>query len=515
MSNRAVGVDEEGTLRATEKELRVVLGPLVEASAEEEDLFNIPLSKSVTQKALNKFYAGKDGSESKQINDDVTGYDYLQVVQPHLNMSWLAKLPEISAPHYAAVKAKEVNVVGLGYRLVESPKTKRALSDITDEKKLAKFRKKLAQGRDEIYDYLDDLNEEDTILETLGRVWFDYEATGVGYLEIGRTTTGMIGYMGHIPSTTMRVRRKRDGYIQIISNKAVFFRNFGDTKTADPVNGDERPNEIVMIKKYSSKDSYYGTPDIVSALQAVAGNEFAARFNLDYFENKAVPRHLIILKGGANFSKQSEQKLIQFFETSVKGQHHRSIIVPIPGDRPDEKFDLEIKPIEAGIQDQSFESYVNTNTATILMAHRVPPNKVGLAAGSSVAASLDSSKTFKDQVCMPSQKMFAKKLNRVIKQITDVFILEFNELTLTDEDTQSKIDERYLRMQVEVPNEVRARRGMPGLQGGDKVVELKAQAQAEQRADAGKTRAEDSDRSAATSTTAANGRSPKGEGAAE
>ena len=149
------------------------------------------------------------------------------------------------------------------------------------------------------------------------------------------------------------------------------------------------------------------------------------------------------------------------------------------------------------------------------MAHRVPPNKVGLAAGSSVAASLDSSKTFKDQVCMPSQKMFAKKLNRVIKQITDVFILEFNELTLTDEDTQSKIDERYLRMQVEVPNEVRARRGMPGLQGGDKVVELKAQAQAEQRADAGKTRAEDSDRSAATSTTAANGRSPKGEGAAE
>ena len=50
-----------------------------------------------------------------------------------------------------------------------------------------------------------------------------------------------------------------------------------------------------------------------------------------------------------------------------------------------------------------------------------------------------------------------------------------NELSLTDEDTQSKIDERYLRMQVIVPNEVRARMGLPGIDGGDKVVDLKPQ----------------------------------------
>jgi len=54
-----------------------------------------------------------------------------------------------------------------------------------------------------------------------------------------------------------------------------------------------------------------------------------------------------------------------------------------------------------------------------------------------------------------------------------MFLFKLNELTLTDEDTQSKIDERYLRMQVLVPNEVRARAGMSGLKGGDKVVDLK------------------------------------------
>jgi hypothetical protein len=48
-----------------------------------------------------------------------------------------------------------------------------------------------------------------------------------------------------------------------------------------------------------------------------------------------------------------------------------------------------------------------------------------------------------------------------------MFHLKFNELTLTDEDTQSKIDERYLRMQVVVPNEIRAKKGWPALDGGD------------------------------------------------
>jgi hypothetical protein len=37
---------------------------------------------------------------------------------------------------------------------------------------------------------------------------------------------GEIGYIGHIPATTMRVRRLRDGFTQIISGKVVYFRNF-------------------------------------------------------------------------------------------------------------------------------------------------------------------------------------------------------------------------------------------------------------------------------------------------
>jgi hypothetical protein len=85
-------------------------------------------------------------------------------------------------------------------------------------------------------------------------------------------------------------------------------------------------------------------------------------------------------------------------------------------------------------------------------------------------------------------------------------------LSLTDEDTQSKIDERYLRMQVIVPNEVRIRKGMIPLEGGDKVVELKPQQAAEQTAQAGKTRARDGERAANSTDNAGEGRNAKGDG---
>ena len=79
--------------------------------------------------------------------------------------------------------------------------------------------------------------------------------------------------------------------------------------------------------------------------------------------------------------------------------------------------------------------------------------------------------------------------------MTDALLIKFNELTLTDEDTQSKIDERYLRMQVITPNEIRIRKGLVPLDGGDEVVDLQAKS-AEIKAQAMQSRTRDGERAA-------------------
>lgn len=508
-----------------EREIEVRLGSLVEYRSPDPDADEFaksaadvrtldgltPAIKRKATRELQKFHQGAGGAGSKKEEVDlVTGYNLFQVVMPPYNLDYLAQLFEKSAPHASAVKAKVNNIAGLGHEFIESPKTSEVLDNAEgDDKKLARIRKKLLTGKRELNDWLKSTNEEDTFTETLIKVWTDYETTGNGYLEIGRKTNGQIGYIGHVPATTMRVRKKRDGFVQIISNRAVFFRHFGDTKTVDPIAGDKRPNEIIHLKKYSPTNGYYGVPDIIAALPAVVGNEYSSRFNLDYFENKAVPRYVIVIKGG-NLSPRSEQQILEFFQTNMKGKNHRTLYVPLPADEQDKKVSFEMKPVETGVQDSSFPNYRKGNLNEILMAHGVPITKVSAGEGIALAAARDLDKTFKEQVCRPQQEIFEDKLNKVIGEVTDVFILKLNELSLTDEATQAKIDDVYLKYQVYVPNEVRIRKGMPGRKGGDKPFELKPQDKANATANGNRQR--DTTRAANATDSVGQGRSAQGDG---
>ena len=463
---------------------------------------------------LQKRFQGIDGAETQQnlLAQAITGYAMFDLIEPPYNLDYLSTIYEISPYNYSAINAKVSNIVGLGHDFIETRKTKEAFDNITDDKSLDRARRKLNRLRQDLYEWLEQCNEEETFTETLIKAYTDVEATGNGYIEIGRTSAGKIGYIGHIPAKTMRVRRLRDGFIQLLYGKAVYFRNFGDQETPNPIDGGlERPNEIIHLKKYTPTNNYYGIPDIVASSNAMAGNEFAGKYNLDYFENKAVPRYIITVKG-AKLSTESERKLLEFFQVGLRGKNHRSLYIPLPPDSPDSKVEFKMEPIEAGTQESSFNVYRKSNRDEILLSHRVPINKIGTPEGVNLAVARDADKTFREQVCRPAQMNLEKKLNKIIEEMTDALLLKFNELTLTDEDTQSKIDERYLRMQVITPNEVRIRMGMVPIDGGDKVVQLKPQEQAEVRAQAGKTRTRDSERSANSPDNSGEGRNAQGDG---
>lgn len=493
--------------------------PFNKTAIEVKELKGVDPGKKRSITHMQKRYQGKDGAKSKKIETDViTGYNAFEVVAPPYNLDYLAKLYEMSTPHYAAVNAKVSNIVGLGYDFIPSLRTKEKIDGMTKEKK-AKYEKKLTSWKNDLIELVDELNEEDTFSEVLQKVWRDYEATGNGYIEIGRSeTTGKIGYVGHVPSATVRVRRQRDGFVQIISNKAVFFRNFGKDDP-DPIGKDSNPSELIHIKKYAPSSTFYGIPDIIPAKTAVAGLKFAADFNLDYFENKAVPRHVIILKG-ATINPRLAKNILEFFETGLKGKNHRSLFIPLPASTSDKQVDLKIDPVEAGIQDSSFKNYNRSNKDEVFMAHRVPVSKAGLPEGISLAAARDADKTFKEQVCNPEQRMMEKKVGKIFKDLQGaqyLFDFKLNELTLTDENTQSQIDERRIKTGVETPNEQRTRRGLPALPDGDKRVDLNAKANAGNNSLANDARAEgnrerDAQRSAGATDSIGEGRNAKGEG---
>lgn len=472
---------------------------------------NVSLRRK-NSRSMAKAYTGMDDARSKFVElSYYSAYHAFDVVLPNIDLAYLAKLYEISTPNYAAINAKASNIVGLGYRLDPSDMAIDKIENAKTEEQLQGIRKKIERGRREILRTLELLNYEDTFLETLLKVWIDYEATGNGYIEVGRTANGTIGYVGHIPSPSIRIRRLRDGYVQLVAGKAVFFRNFGDKETKDPINQDARPNEIIHIKKYTPTTTFYGIPDALPAKSAIAGDEFSARFNLDYFEHKAVPRYVIVLKG-ATLSAAAEKTIHEFFVNNLKGKNHRSIYIPLPSDSSDSKVDFKMEPIEAGIQDSSFTTYRDANRTEILMAHRVPISKVGQPAGVNLAAARDADKSFKEQVTRPEQDRLEKRINAIVSEFTNMFVFKLNEMTLTDEDAVSQINERYVRNQIMTPNEARATINMPPIDGGDEMFVMKPQQAADAAANSGKTRARDAQRSAGATDGKGEGRNPKGDG---
>jgi PBSX family phage portal protein len=466
--------------------------------------------------AANVTPSGVD-SGSKQINPGTVyrnGYGLFDVITPPYNMYELANFYDTSFANHAAIDAKVENVVGLGYRFDVTDRTMLRFENNDDQAAVDRARRRIERMKIELKDWLENLNDDDSFTKTMEKVYTDLQATGNGFIEVGRTTAGEIGYVGHIPATTVRVRRLRDGFVQIIGQKVVYFRNFA-AKNPNPMGTDPRPNEIIHLKEYSPLNTFYGIPDIMAAMPSLVGDQLASQYNIDYFENKAVPRYVVTLKG-AKLSGDAEDKMFRFLQTGLKAQSHRTLYIPLPGDSDTNKVEFKMEPIENGIQDGSFKEYRKQNRDDILIAHQVPMSKLGGADAGGSAAALSQDRTFKEQVSRPAQRHLEKIVNKIIKEKTDILELRFNELTLTDEIAQSQILERYVKTQVMTPNEAREKLDLPQRADGDEPFVMSPRQATDARANLAGTRQRDAERTNnnSDSTTTVSGRNPQGEGRA-
>lgn len=478
---------------------------------------NVDVNNPLYQDSALAINSGINGAYSKEINPGRVyrnGYGIFDVITPPWNLYELANYYDTSFANHAAIDAKVENIVGLGYNFEPTQRTKMALESSENASATDKARKRIERAKFELHDWLESLNNDDSFTNTLMKFYTDVQATGNGYLEIGRTTKGEIGYIGHIPATTVRVRRLRDGFTQIIGNKIVYFRNFGATNL-NPITNDPRPNEIIHYKEYSPLNTFYGVPDIISAISSLQGDQLASQYNIDYFTNKGVPRYIVTLKG-ARLSEEAEDKLFRFLQTSLKGQNHRTLYIPLPGDTEGNKVEFKMEAVENGTQEASFNDYRLRNRDDILIAHQVPLSKIGGSDSAAIAAALAQDRTFKEQVARPAQKNVEKAINKIIKEKTDLLEFKLNELTLTDEMAQSQIIERYVKTQVMTANEARVQIGLPQHPEGDGFFTMTPRQATDARANFAGNRQRDSDRANNSSdgTTTIAGRNAQGEGRA-
>jgi PBSX family phage portal protein len=382
---------------------------------------------------------------SKQIADPFTGL-YGKIIEPPYDMSALNKLQEISTYHAKAIRIKAWDVVGRGWYFEpedenQNPEAYREVKELLDNP------------------------GDDSFMEILRRVMIDFNSTGMGVLEVIRDEPGRMTAFSHIPSYTIRVTK--DGrYVQQRGQSKRWFRTFGgepiDSETGEggEVGFERRANEVIVWINYCPWNDYYGMPEYVSAIPTIWMDKLREDYNLDFFENHAVPAYSIIVTG-TSVSKEVEDKIKDYFQTHLRQNRHSTLLLVFKknkGEIDQEQIKVDFKKLEVDVKEASFRMLRQDNIAEILSAHGVPPYRAGVvligALGQNVA--FEVNEMYKDNIIEPMQQMVEDTVNMKILGEFEVrgWRWRFEDIDLTDEMMELDKDIKLFTNGAKTPNDL-------------------------------------------------------------
>lgn len=393
---------------------------------------------------------------SKQIEDifaKVSAYGQT-LMTPPINLEQLVQLSEAHPMHGACLEQKIMDIVASGFDV--SPKS--------EEEEV--------EQKNKILDWWEGMFEEYTSLEVLQAMWGDYETLGWGALELARDVNGIIRHIYHIPGHTLRAHRNKELFVQRRQAKMTWFKRWGIEQTYYASSGrkalkdidiSKQANEILVFKKPCRRSTWYGIPVYISGIGHIALAVAARDFNVKFFENYREPRHLIVITGLDEDIEKTADDIELIWKTQLRDNPHRNVLLPISGDA-----NVVIEKMGLPINDIQFSRLMEQTDSEILVAHRMPPDRLGIAKrgflGGSVAKVVNE--IYKDGVVNRGQRVLESRLQRFVevefkkefgKEVQ--FKVDFKDLDVTDETMDVDIAINLAKFNLLTLNEARARIG--------------------------------------------------------
>lgn len=340
----------------------------------------------------------------------------------------------------------------------------------------------------------------------------DRESIGWGTWEIIRWggRHGKPGRYKHIPAHTLRLQRLGNPVevdeLQRISPIAfrtvkvwrrfriivqqdeeyggtakLYFRELGDPriissktgkiyKTEDELHTEEDAedcvaqvaNEILMFALYMPA-SAYGAPRYHGVIPEIKGAWLAAHHTVDYLENSAVPRGLLLVNDG-RLNKRSVRDIKGYFGT-IKGRAENRIAViqaETPRDRALEasgRVKMEwVSLAEAQREDATFSEYDKRVGAKVSEAFRLPPLMLGNTESFNRATAQAAMRFAEEQVFAPERAEFDWIINNQILPLLGIRFWRFRSRgpVRLEAEVVAKVLEVLLKNAVMVPAEARS-----------------------------------------------------------
>lgn len=387
----------------------------------------------------------KAASESQQLPEDPFAYALgteSGLQQPPYDLDQLAQMLETNTLHYRACKQKAADVVGRGIKL-------RALDEGEPGQDDASIDEGEARWNAFVEAVESDERGDESFKERIQFAHEDFESIGWGALEFSRDAQGNLDGMWHVPGHTLRAHKDGRRFAQKRAGKTVWFKRFGLEGTVDRADGGWSPrtvnaefagNELVIVRNYTPRSSYYGLPDHIPAMSAIAGWRAQAEFNVRFFDNQAVPAYAVIIEG-ADITPELEEQIREHFR-ALKGDPHATLVLPVPGLPGDDATQVKVRfeKLAVDIKDASFRLYKQDNALEICIAHGIPPYRVSWPIMGSLggATAEEMTKIYVDSIVQPRQETWDGRLTRALLGAKGLGIAK-HELKLNELDTRDEL----------------------------------------------------------------------------
>lgn len=410
----------------------------------------------------------KQNTNTMDTDEDDWGEQYAsgRVYRPTLNLVNLKQFSLENLYHARCIKQKAIDSCQ-GYDIVTVDRKGVPVKTI-DSKRSTKDNK--------LYDFFEECTTMEEFMELAKQITIDFETFGFIALEMTRRRNGDPARFYHLPSETCRIARNlnlptlgdtdQKYMVQVVNAHERIFKIFdGERPNVLEPHTKNPMTEVLIIRNYHVMGGKYGIPDWVPALKAMIGNDKVAEYNINFFNNEAVPRFAVVVQGG-KLDDETKKDIKSYFKKDLKGVQnaHKTLVLTTP-----KGTEVKLIPLAVEMKDGGFRFYRKDNRDEIISGHGVPPHRIqvfdsGNSGSLSPGMLFDLDKAYKYSVIQPLQYKVAGIFNRVIRLawgIKDKKVV-FTPLDIGEEKMRAEIlktiataHEKYYNIGSMTPDEIR------------------------------------------------------------
>jgi hypothetical protein len=368
-----------------------------------------------TERALAE--VEKSGQSKQLRNTDGDAFADLytsdKAVRPPIALEALLTLMETNSTHSGAINAKAADAVGRGWHLETEDDTEGGGdgatggdTDTTDEPpaqpqdvKDPEVDKPVqptggvddqARAERKLRDWLRDVCPMLKFPQLISQAYREYDGVGWAFIEVvreGTAVTSPISELLPVPPQTMRATKIPGVYVQQRGDQRVYFKEFGFAEsvsarygTKDAKSDDDEANEVIVFKQYSPRSDHYGVPYWISSAPDLAELAAIREYNISWFSSGGkVDRLVHVTDEDEANAKATANSITKKMAESARKSHGHVSVVTWGG----EKSKVTVETLEPksndGTREGAFKAERKELRAQVLVAHQVPPYRVGFA----------------------------------------------------------------------------------------------------------------------------------------